>query len=128
MQVMRYIWMNNSYVVLYLYNVTHSGLKVMSQCLVNMWYMDIVCTCDAIKQNESELERKSRLQNCIVCLSLWAIFCWKHHQIWTYGSRVVAILVLIKTINYKRNWKLLLANILKINISEFRLILLDHIT
>ena len=44
-----------------------------------------------------------------------------HH--WTCSSRVIANLVLLKTIHYKGNWL-----VFKINISEFQLLWLDHIT
>ena len=36
----------------------------------------IILKCDAIKQNESELEKmKDLVFNCIVCIILRAIFC-----------------------------------------------------
>ena len=35
--------------------------------------------------------------------------CWKPHKNWAYGSRDIAILVMLKTIKYKGNLMLLLA-------------------
>ena len=65
----------------------------------------------------------------IVFINIRAILCWKPHQNWTYGSKDIAILVMLKIIKYKGNCILIPIWIyLKINISEFRLILLDHIT
>ena len=69
----------------------------------NMMYV-----CDAIKQNESELEKKLNLF-FIVCHHLGAISCWKPHQNWTFGARDIAISVMSKTIKYKGNLMLLLA-------------------
>ena len=45
----------------------------------------------------------------IVCLHFRAISCWKPHQNWTNGSKVIAISEMLKTITYKGNWMLLLA-------------------
>ena len=52
--------------------------------------------CDVIKQNESELD----------------LLYWKSCQNWTYGSRDITILliVLLKTIKYKGNWRLQFAH------------------
>ena len=64
--------------------------------------------CD-LKQNESELEyNENPVFNCNICPILRAIFWWNPHQNWTFGSRDISILVLLKTIKYKGNWKLLL--------------------
>ena len=45
----------------------------------------------------------------LACPNFRAISCWKPHQDWAYGSRDIAILVMLKTIKYKGNWILLLA-------------------
>ena len=72
--------------------------------------MSNATNCDAIKQNESELEQnKNYFFIFIVCHHFRAISCWKHHQNWTFGSRDIAISVMSKTMKYKVNWMLLLA-------------------
>lgn len=58
----------------------------------------------------------------------WVIFSWKPHQNWTFGSRDIDILVLLKTMIYKGNWNYYFALSSTLNICEFRLILPDHIT
>ena len=49
-------------------------------------------------------------------------------KIGSFGSRDITILVLLKTIKHKGNVIIYCIFILKINISEFRLIFVDHIT
>ena len=66
--------------------------------------------CDAIKQNESELEKNNNsVFSFIVCHNVRAISHWNPHQNWTYGSRDITMLVMLKTIKYKGNLMLLLA-------------------
>ena len=40
-------------------------------------------------------------------MKIRAIFRWKPHQNWTFGSRDIIILVLLKTIKYRENLMLL---------------------
>ena len=54
--------------------------------------MEILSTedsiCDAIKQNESELEcNEIVVFHYNMYFNLGATFCWKSHQNWTHGSR-----------------------------------------
>ena len=43
----------------------------------------LLCICDAIKQNESELEyNENPVFNCIICPIVRAIFWWNPHQNW----------------------------------------------
>ena len=60
--------------------------------------------CDAIKQNESELEKNKNTDfSFSVGLNNRAIFCRKPDENWTYGSRDIAISVILKTMQYKEN-------------------------
>ena len=66
-----------------------------------------------------------------VCSNLRAIFCWNPHQTWMYGPvgpRDIAVLGHAQNNKIYKGNLILLLLYLKINISEFRLILLDHIT
>ena len=72
--------------------------KIESTC--NYESIALVTIC--FKQNESELDKNPIIfLNSIVCYICRAIFCSKPHQNWTYGSRNMVILVLLKTIKYK---------------------------
>ena len=71
-----------------------------------------VTICDAIKQNDYESELKKNKKSVfisIVCHNNRVILCWKPQQDQTYDSRDIAISVMLKTMQYKGNWILLLA-------------------
>ena len=56
-------------------------------------------------------------------------YIWlKSPQNWAYGSRDMAFVVMLRTIEYKKEIEHYYWLYLKINISEFRLTLLDHNT
>ena len=62
-------------------------------------------TSDAIKQIKSEFEcNENLIGHSIVCFHVR-----KTHPNWAYGSRDIAILVMLKTSKYKENWIILLA-------------------
>ena len=65
--------------------------------------------CDQVKWVWTRKREIISSFNRIVCITLRAIFCWKPHQYRTYGSKVIAICVLLKTASYKGNRVLLFA-------------------
>ena len=66
--------------------------------------------CGAIKQNESENEsEKNKNSFHFSVYASRAKSRWKPHENWAYSSRDIVILVMLKTIKYKRNWELSLA-------------------
>ena len=80
-----------------------NNIKAKTICNLNV-------KCDAIKQNESELEKnKNTIFICITHSDIRPILCWKPDQNWAYDSRDIAILVRFKTMKYKGNLMLLLA-------------------
>ena len=80
-----------------------SGVKITES---KFFYMGLIfpdrVTCDAIKQNESQLEKeeKNTVIISIICPNFRAILCWKPHPNWAYGSGDMAIFVMLKTIKY----------------------------
>ena len=76
--------------------------------------------CDANKPNESGLDSVLHVP-FVVCR---ALFWWKPHQNWTYGSKDISA---ARNNRIQRKFEAIVCY-LKSNTGEFQLILLDHIT
>ena len=71
----------------------------------------LLCSSNVMWSSKMSLNSKTKYTDfCfIVSIISRAIFDWKPHQNWTYRSRDIVVLVMLKTINYKGNWMLLLS-------------------
>ena len=84
--------------------------------------------CGVIKQNQSEVGQfQFSFFQLTVCTIFTATFCRKPHWNWLIGSKDMSSWRMPKTIGTKDIFYFVWLY-LKINISDFRLILLDHIT
>lgn len=108
------MWYCESRVLTYCLTVEDSGCEPLIYILDNYY--------DHAKWVWTRIKWKSSFQ--LKCMPhIWSYTLEKTPYKWDLRFHIV----LLKTIKYKGNWMLLLA-LSKVNISEFRLIWLDHIT